>query len=130
MKSKYAKFWLDQAHDDMDTARGIFGIGKLLFAGFMCHLVIEKGLKSIIANTDDETIPPKIHDLVKLAKQGGVYDKMNERQQDFLEILLPLQIEARYPSYKEAVRASLTESSCQTILDETEALLQWINQQL
>ena len=121
-------YWLDLATEDIDVARGLLGIGKLLYCGFMCHLVTEKGLKAIIQNNG--ATPPKIHDLVKLAKQGGVYSKMDDKQKDFLEVLLPLQIEARYPSHKDNVAASLTKSRCKEILEETELLLKWIEQQL
>ena len=51
--------------------------------------------------------PPKTYDLVKLAKLGKLYFEMSEVQKDFLGILLPLNIEVRYPSYKANIAASL-----------------------
>ena len=62
------KYWLDSADYDMDTAHGMLKIRKYLYVGFMCHQTIEKALKSIIAcDCDDGEIPPKIHNLLKLA---------------------------------------------------------------
>jgi len=123
-----AKYWLELAAEDTEVAKVLLDGGKLLYAGFMCHLSIEKGLKAIIINAD--LISPKIHDLVKLAKLSGIYSSMDDTQKDFLEVLLPLNIEARYPSYKSNIAASLNASDCEEILSETEALLKWINQQL
>ena len=128
--NKKAKYWFDLATEDIEVARVLLGGEKMLYAVFMCHLSIEKGLKAVIANTAADILPPKTHDLVKLAKQSGIYSKMDDSQKDFLEVLLPLNIEARYPSYKDNITASLNESSCREILDETEALLKWINQAL
>jgi hypothetical protein len=39
-------------------------------------------------------------------------------------------IEARYPSYKERLLASLTEKKCNDILMETNMLLKWIKKML
>ena len=124
-----AKYWYDLATEDVDVARVLLGDGKLLYAGFMCHLIIKKGLKAIIANTGNDVTPPKIHDLVQLAKQGGIYAKMDDKQKGFIEILQPLNIEARYPAYKKNIAASLNETRCKEIFEKTEGLLQWISQQ-
>ena len=124
------QYWLELADDDMETARILYHGNKFHYAGFMCHLSIEKGLKAIITNLDDEAIPPKIHDLVKLSKQSGVYNKMDDKQKDFLEFLLPLNIEARYPSQKDNISTSFNNDECNKIIAETEALLDWIKQQL
>jgi len=124
------KYWLDLAQEDIHVARVLLNGGKMLYAGFICHLSAEKGLKAVIVNMGDDVIPPKTHDLVKLAKQSGIYMKMDDEQKDFLELLLPLNIEARYPSYKGSIAASLDESNSKKILIRTEALLAWIKQQL
>ena len=56
---------------------------------------------------------------------------MSEVQKDFLDILLPLNIEARYPSYKTNIAASLGVERCSCIIciiKEAEELLCWIKQ--
>ncbi len=75
-------------------------------------------------------MPPKIHNLVKLAKLGELYSKMSEAQKDFLDILMPLNIEGRYPSYKANIAVSLGAERCSRIIEETEELLCWIKQML
>jgi len=122
------KYWIDLANEDIGVAKLLFKKKKLLFSGFLCHLTIERGLKALIAGTN--TIPPKTHDLVKLAELSGVYKKMSDEQKDFLEILLPLNIEGRYPSNKDGLSASLDKATSKQILKETEIMLKWIETQL
>lgn len=128
MNSK-AQYWIDTAQYDIETAQAMLDTKRYLYVGFMCHQTIEKALKAVISK-DVTEIPPKIHHLPKLAKQGGIYDLMSERQKDFLEILLPLNVEARYPSYKDGLNSTLNEKNCTVLLKETEELLCWIKQQL
>ena len=128
--NKNSTYWFKLAIDDIEVAKVLLKGKKLLYAGFICHLVIEKGFKAAIANNELNDSVPKTHDLVKLAKQSGFYTKMADEQKDFLEILLPLNIEARYPSYKNNIAKSLDEQYCSEILEETEKLLVWISQQL
>lgn len=45
---------------------------------------------------------------------------------DIIDILEPLNIEARYPSQKDRLFAELTEEKCILILSETEVLYRWI----
>ena len=121
------KYWLDLAKEDINVAKLLLGGGKYLYTGFICHLSTEKALKAVISKTET---PEKIHDLVKLAKHRGIYAKMSDEQKDFLEVLLPLNIEGRYPSYKDNIAASLNDKRCKEILKETEALVSWIETQL
>ena len=92
-------------------------------------MIIEKALKATIANKTNE-IPPKIHDLQKLARYGNIFDDLSEEQLAFMDKLTPLQIEARYPEYKEKIAKSLTIMYCKHLLTETEEFLYWIKQRL
>jgi HEPN domain-containing protein len=94
----------------------------------MCHQSIEKALKAVIAGT--AATPPKIHGLMKLAQQGGVYCTMDEEQKDLLDTLDPLNIAARYPEQTRKLASTMTLERCGVILTETEKLLCWIKQQL
>ena len=60
--------WLKQADYDMDTAEIMFGNKRYIYAGFMCHLSIEKALKGLYTHRLKE-IPPKIHNLVYLVEK-------------------------------------------------------------
>jgi HEPN domain-containing protein len=72
----------------------------------------------------------KTHDLSKLAIRAQLIDTMTEEQQDFIEELNPLNIEARYPEYKKQIALTLTSERCKSIIARTEELLCWIKKQL
>jgi HEPN domain-containing protein len=122
-------YWLDLCDDDLITAKALLKSERLLHMGFFCNMIAEKALKAVITERTDE-IPPKIHDLVKLAAKAGIAGELSPEQKTLLGKLSPLQIEARYPEYKEKVRSALTAEYCGKLLMETEALLCWIKKQL
>ena len=125
------EYWLELADYDLDVARAMLNSGKYLYVGFMCHQTIEKALKALIArDCEDGELPPKIHDLGKLAARSKLFDKMTDGQKIFIEYLNPLNIEARYPEHKNRLLEMLTLEKCENILAETEELLCWIKQQL
>ena len=123
------EYWLELCDDDLLTAKALFQSQRYLHMGFFCHLIAEKALKAVIAHKTDE-IPPRIHDLVKLASMGSVFDIMSDEQKQLLHTLMPLQIEARYPEYKKRIAASLSTIHCEQLLSATEEFLCWIKQQL
>ncbi len=47
--------------------------------------------------------PPYTHNLTYLATQSGIYEKMTEEQKDVIDMIEPLNVEARYPTHKEKV---------------------------
>jgi HEPN domain-containing protein len=95
----------------------------------MCHQVIEKILKACYINILSE-IPPYTHSLSSLANKCNIYILFSEEQKDFIDILEPMQIEARYPSQKDILFKSLTEEKCIDILQKTKELQQWIKAKL
>ena len=123
-------YWLKLADYDLETAKAMFKSARYLYVGFMCHQTIEKAIKAVIARDCAEgEIPPKIHDLRKLAVKAKIFDVMSEQQQNFLFYLNPMNIEARYPEYKEEIAAGLTKENCAELMEKTEELLCWIKQQ-
>ena len=125
------QYWFDLADEDLSVAKVLFDNKKSLYAGFMCHQVMEKALKGIIARdcAEDEQ-PPKIHHLTKLAERALLFDMMNEEQKTLLADLNPLNIEARYPEYKRRIADSLTKENLKKLIAETEGLLCWIKKKL
>jgi len=128
MSSK-TDYWLELCDDDLITAKALLDSKRLLHTGFFCHAVAEKALKAIIADITNE-VPPKIHDLGKLAIRGGIDGDLSDEQNTLLDDLGPMQIEARYPDYKAKIAQTLTYAKVKQMLTETEAFLCWIKQRL
>lgn len=64
-------------------------------------------------------------------KSNVIYwTEMTDEQLDFIDQLEPLNIEARYPSYKERLLRSLTDARCRELLDKTKTLSTWIKSKL
>jgi len=118
------EYWLELCDDDMMVAKNLFKSKDFLWMAFLCHLVVEKSLKAIIASTTEHE-PKRIHDLAKLAEQAALYNELTDEQIDFLEELTPFNIEARYPSHKEKMAIKLSHEYCKSILERTEGYLCW-----
>ena len=96
------EYWIDLADEDISAVKVLIDGKKYLHASFFCHLIAEKSLKAMVASITSE-IPPKTHHLIKLAEQAGIFDDLSEHQRNLLMELNPLNIEARYPEYKEGM---------------------------
>lgn len=128
-KQEKIKYWKELAEYDLETADAMLSSGRYLYVGFMCHQVIEKILKAFYSANSDDT-PPYTHNLKHLANKMNIYDTMTDEQKDTIDLLLPLNIEARYPTYKEQLLRSLSHEKCIDIIEQTKALKTWIEQQL
>jgi HEPN domain-containing protein len=122
-------YWVDLAAYDMDTARAMLQSGRLLYVGFMCHQVAEKMLKAWWASARGSS-PPYTHSLATLAAGSGLFEQLDPAQRALLDTLGPLNIEARYPTDRQRILASLTPERCQALIGQTEELRQWINSKL
>ena len=127
--NRKAAYWLEMCDYDLGTAQAMFDAGRYLYVGFLCHLIIEKALKAYWSNVLEEP-PLKIHSLSKLAEKTGLAQEMTDNQLTFIDTLEPLNIEARYPSYKDRLIKSLTPEYCQSLMQTTKELFQWIKARL
>lgn len=122
-------YWIDIAEYDMETAKVMLEGKRFLYVGFMCHQVIEKILKGYYVFIKNEN-PPYTHNLTYLAMQSRIYEKMTEEQKDVIDMIDPLNVEARYPSHKENLMQTLNYERCKEIVQKTEVLYQWIKKKL
>jgi hypothetical protein len=65
-----------------------------------------------------------------LADKAGILAKITEAQKSFLADLNPLNIEARYPEYKDRIISDLSKERCAQLILDTEVMLCWIREQL
>ena len=123
------KYWVKLSDGDLEVAETMLKNRYRLYTGFMCHQAIEKIFKASYEKLKNE-MPPYIHDLPRLAKLAGFYDLFSEEQKMFLNAINPLNIEARYPDYKERIAKTLTDNRCKHIFEQTTYLLQWIKEKI
>ena len=123
------KYWVDLSNEDFVVAETLLKNGHNLYAGFMCHQAVEKIFKGYFSKVKNDT-PPFKHDLEFLAQQSGLYELLNEGQISFIEKLNPLNIEARYPDYKNKLAQYLTNERTQSIFSQTKELLQWTKEKI
>ena len=110
MAEEKVNYWLEVASDDLALADYIFKGGHGLHTAFMCHQAIEKTIKAYwVSNRTDE--PPYTHSHTRLLNGCGLYEQLNDEQLHFLDIMVPMNIEARYPDYKREVAKSLNENA-------------------
>ena len=102
---------------------------RYLYVGFTCHQCIEKILKAYFIFKTGEN-PPYTHNLFKLANDSGLYILLSEKQKLHLDILEPLNIETRYPTYKEQLFKKLSKEKCAEIIEQTKSLQSWIKKKL
>ena len=122
-------YWVEMSDYDFDTAKAMLETKRYLYVAFMCHQTIEKILKVYWSSVLEEP-PLKIHSLSRLAEKSGLDKDMSEEQTDFIDELEPLNIEARYPSYKERLMRSLSHNRCKELIEQTDKLRTWIKSKL
>ena len=123
------KYWIKISDEDLQVAETMLKNKYRLYTGFMCHQAIEKNFKACYEKLKNET-PPYTHDLPRLAELAGFYDLFSKEQKLFLNTINPLNIEARYPDYKERIAKALTDERCKQIFEQTEILLQWTKEKI
>lgn len=123
------KYWVDIAEYDLETAYAMLSSKRYLYVGFMCHQTIEKILKAYFTKTIQD-VPPFVHNLRSLANKSNIYALFDENQKDLIDELIPLNIEARYPTYKEKLLKSLNLERCKILVSKTEELCNWIKNKL
>lgn len=127
MANDKIQYWLDIATEDITVAETLFNGGHWMYVAFMCHQAIEKTLKAYwCAIREDE--PPYTHNHQRLADETGLTVQMSIEQKRFISMMLQMNIEARYPSYKSDISRRLTKESCAKIMEDTRELLQWIQE--
>ena len=96
-KNRQILYWINSASHDLAVAETLFDTGKYDWCLFIAHLVLEKTLKSLYVQ-NKESFPPRIHDLVRLAKLADI--ELDEDTSEFLDSVNIFNISTRYPDEK------------------------------
>ena len=123
------KKWISHVHEDISAAECLFQGGHWLYVGFLCHQAIEKALKAYYTATHDDD-PRYTHSHSRLLEDCGLTSELSDEQLDFIDLMVPMYIEARYPEQKDSAAQMLNEEACRHIIDVTKELILWIEEKL
>ena len=118
--------WLKQADYDMGTADAMFRSGRYFYAVFMCHLSIEKSLKSLYVKVVDD-IPPKTHNLLYLLNKIG--KKPEQALEKFMTKLNTASVATRYPDDLAKIQAAYTADITKDMITKSKEVLAWVKTQ-
>ncbi len=126
---KKISYWINLSEYDLDTAKSMLKAKRFLYVGFMCHQTIEKILKAFWQFKFSE-IPPRTHNLAFLSSKVEILNLFPEVYVDLLDELEPLNIQTRYPEYKDFINERFDQKYADTMYRQTLEMHQWIKQQL
>ena len=121
------KYWLDSAENDCPVAESLFNNGHYAWCLFIGHLLLEKLLKAIYVR-DNQKIPPRTHDLVKLTKSTKL--ELTKNQEEFLFIVNDFNLEARYPDEKLEFYKLCTKKFARKNFEKIKVMYQWLKSQI
>ena len=114
--------WLRAAEDDLEDAKVLLRAGRYAGAAFHAHQAAEKALKAVIIAARRE-LPPRIHNLLELARILGVRD---EKLLEALRRLNPHYRVARYPDAANGVPMEVySESIASELVSLAERVVEW-----
>jgi HEPN domain-containing protein len=125
---KLVAHWVERAEYDLGTAKAMLDTARYLYVAYMCQQAVEKLLKAIIAQQNQENLP--IHNLNRLAEIAGIRDHLNTEQFGLLAELTPYCIEARYGDYKESLSEIIDERKAREVFEKTQEIFKWLYQRI
>jgi HEPN domain-containing protein len=123
-KEEIFKYWKDTSDKDYITMNNLFASKDYSWSLFIGHLVIEKLLKAVYIKNTEDINPPRIHDLLELAKRANI--RVSEQQEDILDLLSTFNISARYPDFKQSFYLKCTVDYTNQRINEIKELRQWL----
>ncbi|MDM8526379.1 HEPN domain-containing protein [Desulfococcaceae bacterium HSG8] len=125
---EHIDYWLQSAEHDLDAAEALFVAGKYDWCLFLGHLVLEKGLKAAYVRDNQNRLPPRIHNLVKLAENTSLV--LSGEQITLFNEVNSFNLEARYPDSRHEFYRQCTKSFTEGYFTQIREQFQWIKSQL
>lgn len=119
--------WLAQASYDLDTAGAMLKTGRYIYCIFMCHLSIEKALKSCYVKSLKNN-PPKVHDLSYLCEKIKI--DLPAQELIFLDELNDLSVPARYPDELKKILKEYNKKRTAEVFSSTKRFLLWLKKNI
>jgi len=120
---KEVQYWLNIAEYDIETAEAMLKSGRYLYVLFICQQAIEKVLKALIVQ-ETEQLPPRVHDLLKLAGLAKV--DVTDEEKEFLNKLSFYYLETRYPEQISDLSQSVDNDMGESYLVGSKEMLNWL----
>jgi len=122
--NEHIKHWLNGADYDIQVSQNLFKMKNYDWCLFIGHIVLEKTLKAIYVQNNQNKIPPKTHKLVKLAQLSSL--QLTKEQEMLLDEITDFNIEARYPQYKKEFYKICTEQYANKYLKKIMEFQKWL----
>ena len=124
-KDELVEYWFSGAEMDEATFYHLVESKDNHWALFMGHIVIEKLLKALVTQNNEEgTAVPRSHDLLLLAQKARL--EIDEHKEDLLDLISTFNINARYPDYKQAFYKKCTNEYTQERATEIKEVIAWL----
>jgi HEPN domain-containing protein len=124
---KAVLFWKVSAERDFVTMNNLMASRDYHWALFIGHLVIEKYLKALSVQNNDEQVL-FTHDLLRLARKAKL--ELTDEQEDWLDTITSFNINARYDDYKQQFYKLCTREFAEIWIARIEELRKWLIRQL
>ena len=127
-KQEYIKYWIQQSDKDYKSMINIKEKGENSWALFIGHLCIEKLIKALYIQNNDENNVPRIHNLPRLAELAKI--SIDESLFEKLAVITLFNIEARYPDYKNKFYNLCTDEYTDNKILEIEEVIKCLKSQI
>ncbi|MCI5115236.1 MAG: HEPN domain-containing protein [Candidatus Electrothrix sp. AW2] len=125
---EHIQYWLESAEHDWETAENLFTAKKYDWSLFIGHLVLEKILKAVFVQKNNNKLPPKTHNLLRLAEQSRI--ELSEEQEMLLDRVSEFNIETRYPQYKNEFYKKCTSEFAEEYFRKIEEMAAWLKSRI
>lgn len=125
---EHIRHWLESAEHDLETAESLFNTGKYDWCLFIGHLVLEKLLKAIYVRDNNNQLPPKTHNLLKLADHTDL--ELAGEQKIFLDEVNDFNLEVRYPEYRQEFYKRCSADFAETYFIKIKEFSLWLKSHL
>ncbi len=124
----HIKYWIDSANHDWDAAESLFSSSQYDWSLFLAHLVLEKLLKALYVQDNENALPPRTHNLVKLSEKTKI--KLTSDQITFLDEVNDFNLEVRYPEFKHAFYLKCTKEFTANYFFQIKDMAIWLKSQI
>jgi HEPN domain-containing protein len=127
-KTDHITYWKLSAEKSWNASKHLFEKADYVESLFFAHLALEKLIKAHWVKDNVQDIPPRIHNIRRLAEDTILV--LDTNQVGLMEKMNTFQMEGRYPDYRFTIYQMFDQKNSKEVLDETEILYQWLLKQL